>query len=275
MSDRIVYIYHLIESDTGLVRYVGKTVDPAHRLQSHRNGYTSNLHMRRWAAKMRREGRAIDMRIIRECPEWDWERAEIEEIEKQRNAGAKLLNAAAGGAGVTERLGKLIRRHRPEWGCLSRARVAKAKQARMIPATIQQPKQMSVRSAIADHIRYAVYEKYVKYTGDKTMSDLDDTFIITHLDELADHIFEGVITGPMIRESYERTVASGNVGSATAANCGSDDSAVRAQDDTAANSGEVEDRPACRCRASRKGKESIPETAANTNERAASGTAVG
>lgn len=94
----IVYIYHLIDT-AGRVRYVGKTNNPARRLEQHLSQKNAGRHLRNWIHSLHRIGAAPRMVVVRECSPDEWQQAEREEINRLRRAGAKLCNKTHGGEG--------------------------------------------------------------------------------------------------------------------------------------------------------------------------------
>ncbi|MES0207915.1 GIY-YIG nuclease family protein [Mesorhizobium sp. M0028] len=88
-------IYVLKDQD-GAVRYVGKTISPAKRLEGHTfPGKRAIYPVSRWVMELRSAGHRPVMDII----EWtdDWEKRERHWIAFYRAAGADLLNIEPGG----------------------------------------------------------------------------------------------------------------------------------------------------------------------------------
>lgn len=61
------YIYVLSDPRTKIVRYVGMSVDPKARKQSHGNAVATKP-MRTWIANLRRIGLSPEMRVVERCP---------------------------------------------------------------------------------------------------------------------------------------------------------------------------------------------------------------
>ena len=88
------FIYALEESDTCLVRYVGKTKDPYRRMIRHRNlyDYDHNLHRANWIKKVFDRGADVEMVILEEVSLPDVERVEMAWIQMLCEAGCDLTN---------------------------------------------------------------------------------------------------------------------------------------------------------------------------------------
>lgn len=99
MSNKTVYIYALRESGSDEVRYVGKTELPAERLRSHIvSGNVHSTHPKeRWIGRAVKSGRTIEMEIIEECDELDWEERETYWIAHHIAQGESLTNKHPGG----------------------------------------------------------------------------------------------------------------------------------------------------------------------------------
>lgn len=92
---KLTAIYVLLD-DEGVVRYVGKSVDPQSRMQAHCLPHSrSKTPVSCWSRSMRDRGVRPTMEII----EWveNWDTAERKWIAHYRGAGAKLLNVTDGG----------------------------------------------------------------------------------------------------------------------------------------------------------------------------------
>lgn len=94
MADGETYIYVLRDPDSGLVRYVGKTRDPAARLDQHRGcSDKTKCHRTRWLARLRREGKAPTMEVVEVVPHGgDWSGAERDWIDRGLALGWPLTN---------------------------------------------------------------------------------------------------------------------------------------------------------------------------------------
>ncbi len=89
-------IYRLRDPRDGMVRYVGKTIDPKRRLSSHiSSSYRDCRPSARWCRKLK----SLGLRPIMEVVEWtvDWELSERRMIAQYRSEGDRLLNIADGG----------------------------------------------------------------------------------------------------------------------------------------------------------------------------------
>ena len=93
-------IYGLCDPRTGVLRYVGKTVQPLpRRLRAHLSQKTED-HRGRWIAVLRAEGLVPDIFCIEEVPEDAcWREAERHAIAYYRSVGCVLTNNASGGDG--------------------------------------------------------------------------------------------------------------------------------------------------------------------------------
>jgi hypothetical protein len=94
-------IYGLIESDTGKLRYVGKTTcGLAQRLARHRK-HRDDSHRARWIAAVYARGATVAATVIETVePGDDWEAAEQRWIAHYRALGVDLVNSTAGGDGL-------------------------------------------------------------------------------------------------------------------------------------------------------------------------------
>ena len=89
-------IYALLDPRTGLVRYIGKTRNPAKRMEGHVSpGRHSRTPVAKWSRMLRGEGLRPEMMVL----EWvdDWQSAERGWIQHGRDEGVSLLNVAKGG----------------------------------------------------------------------------------------------------------------------------------------------------------------------------------
>lgn len=98
--EHVVYIYALLDPDTSLIRYIGKSIRPKERLQNHMNE-RSFCHRSHWLQSLKARGLVPEMVILEEikgeCP---WEEAERFWIARARSLGLPLTNNTNGGDGV-------------------------------------------------------------------------------------------------------------------------------------------------------------------------------
>lgn len=103
------YIYLLKDPDTDAIRYVGKTTDPARRLNAHighaRAG--KKYHVCRWIKSLLDSGKLPIMEIVDEVADEEWESVERYYISALRKSH-DLTNISDGGNGVD-----VV--HTPEW----------------------------------------------------------------------------------------------------------------------------------------------------------------
>lgn len=118
-----VYIYGLVDPETGEIRYIGKSIRPAERLQNHMNEL-SNCHRSHWLQSLKAPGLRADMVILERIDgEWPWQHSERHWIAYGRANGWPLTNNTDGGDGVPglsgpskERMASTWkgRKHKPE-----------------------------------------------------------------------------------------------------------------------------------------------------------------
>ena len=100
----MVYIYGLKCPVAGVIRYVGKSINPEKRLIAHigaalRSEY--NHHTSRWIRKLHAEGLLPQLVILQAMErEQDWRVAEREWIQRAQQAGWPITNSTAGGEGL-------------------------------------------------------------------------------------------------------------------------------------------------------------------------------
>lgn len=94
------FIYCLAEPHSGVIRYVGKSNNPAQRLRSHLKDKMS-CHRTTWLAGLSRKGLRPMLVLLEKCPEETWEERERHWIKFLRENGADLVNNTDGGEGVT------------------------------------------------------------------------------------------------------------------------------------------------------------------------------
>lgn len=127
-----VYIYALGDPETGLIRYIGKSIRPEQRIQNHINEKPTNCHRSHWLQSLKAKGLqplAILLEEIRGA--WPWQESERYWIARGRREGWPLTNNTDGGDGVTglpeKARAKMAatwrgRKHRPE--SLEKMRIA-------------------------------------------------------------------------------------------------------------------------------------------------------
>lgn len=97
-----VYIYALIDPGTGEIRYIGKSIRPAERLQNHMNE-RSNCHRSHWLQSLKARGMRADMVILERIDgAWPWQHSERRWIAYGRRNGWRLTNNTSGGDGVPD-----------------------------------------------------------------------------------------------------------------------------------------------------------------------------
>lgn len=93
------YIYTLSDPATGVVRYVGKTINPKKRLADHCSKRKSSRHKESWISSLRHKHQKPIMDII-DCVDFvAWEFWEIHYISLFRSWGFDLVNHDKGGRG--------------------------------------------------------------------------------------------------------------------------------------------------------------------------------
>jgi len=95
-----IYIYGLIDPESGELRYIGKSIDPKSRLANHMRE-VSNCHRSHWIQSLKAKGMKPDIVII-ESIRVMWPR-QVEEkywIKYFRDRGFNLVNNTDGGDGV-------------------------------------------------------------------------------------------------------------------------------------------------------------------------------
>lgn len=112
MADE-VYIYTLTDPRTGLVKYVGKTNDPAYRLRKHLTE-KNNTYKCQWVKGLKALGLQPILEIIDECSLSDWEQKERFYIRLYKAIGANLVNTLPGGEGGATMLGKKLTKEQRE-----------------------------------------------------------------------------------------------------------------------------------------------------------------
>ena len=93
-----VQIYGLFDPLTGDLRYIGKANSAASRLKGHLRETRRKTPLYLWIARLRKQGLAPCMKVLRECGPEDWQAHEVDAIGNARRSGAILLNVAEGGS---------------------------------------------------------------------------------------------------------------------------------------------------------------------------------
>lgn len=100
----MVYIYGLKCPVAGVVRYVGKSINPQKRLIAHLTGARTGAykhHTSAWLRKVIAEGLLPELVILEEIqPGKDWRAVEREWIQRAQSAGWPITNSTAGGEGL-------------------------------------------------------------------------------------------------------------------------------------------------------------------------------
>lgn len=93
----IVYIYALLDPDTGIVRYIGKSVDLTRRMNQHcRVDPASKNQRAMWIASLAAVGKTPNMIVIENCTDENWQEAERRWIAHYLPTG-NLTNTSPGG----------------------------------------------------------------------------------------------------------------------------------------------------------------------------------
>jgi GIY-YIG catalytic domain len=97
-SPGCMFIYVLVDSETLLIRYVGRTINPRKRLNQHTYPQRSkNAYLVAWVMDLRARGLKPLLQIIEEVPSEHWQERERYWIAYYREHDAPLVNIEAGG----------------------------------------------------------------------------------------------------------------------------------------------------------------------------------
>lgn len=96
-----VFLYALKEPGVdGRIRYIGKTVDCARRLQNHIvASKTRQCHRANWIQFLLRRGLRPELEMLAQIPEQAWKYWEVEYISAFKDLGYDLVNGTLGGDG--------------------------------------------------------------------------------------------------------------------------------------------------------------------------------
>lgn len=97
MTERMIYIYSLIDPRTDEVRYIGKTNDLKGRLHEHALKRDSATHKAHWVNQLRAAGLRPCMEVLEETTEAHWEERERYWIAYGKAQGWRLTNIREGG----------------------------------------------------------------------------------------------------------------------------------------------------------------------------------
>lgn len=101
-SDKIVYIYGLVDPVSNKIRYVGKSIDPEARLEQHIKDQ-SHIYKTHWIRSLLGRGLAPTCTILEIVkPGNDWEASERYWIGKGYEEGWPLTNFTSGGEGLRD-----------------------------------------------------------------------------------------------------------------------------------------------------------------------------
>src|SRR3989344_4471150 len=95
------FIYILIDPNTKLVRYVGKSNKPKRRYYKHCSKSNKNTHKVNWINKLLNENKKPILEIIDEVPIEDWQFWEVYWVSQFKTWGFNLTNNTNGGDGCT------------------------------------------------------------------------------------------------------------------------------------------------------------------------------
>lgn len=110
-NKNVVYIYSLADPRTGSVRYIGKSIDPRSRYNTHLTHARcsrENTHVSKWIKTVLAEGLKPIVNIIDVCNASNWEEREIYYIKHYKTLGCDLTNLEPGGVS-TKHVNKVAR----------------------------------------------------------------------------------------------------------------------------------------------------------------------
>lgn len=123
MDAPLIFIYGLFDPESGMIRYIGKSIRPEERLRNHMQD-KSKCHRSHWLRSLKSKGMKPGMIFLEQVSgEWPWQESERFWISYGKRNGWPLTNNTDGGDGVPglpaetrERMRKtwLGRKHRPE-----------------------------------------------------------------------------------------------------------------------------------------------------------------
>lgn len=98
---RTAFIYGLRCPLTGLIRYIGKSINPRKRLSRHLHDSRNRKgHRENWLLYLSKQGLKPTLEIIAKVPELEWEFWERSYIRLYRCLGFALVNGTDGGEGA-------------------------------------------------------------------------------------------------------------------------------------------------------------------------------
>lgn len=100
MNGKKIYIYGLCDPESGLIRYIGKSIRPNERLTNHMSDQ-GTCHRTNWLRSLKSRGLKPTLVILQELPDNAiWQDAEKAWIAYGRSQGWPLVNNTSGGDGV-------------------------------------------------------------------------------------------------------------------------------------------------------------------------------
>lgn len=101
MEAKNVFIYGLIDPETNMLRYIGKSVNPPVRLRQHISKRNKNTHKNKWIQKLIKNNLKPLLMIIDDVPKSEWVFWEIFYISYFNSIGCPLTNSTIGGDGIS------------------------------------------------------------------------------------------------------------------------------------------------------------------------------
>jgi predicted GIY-YIG superfamily endonuclease len=98
-QDKTTFIYALIDPNTQLIRYIGKSNDPQKRLYRHLKEKGTSYKVQ-WLRSLKTNGQIPEIQIIEEVLVSQWQKQECYWIAYYRQLGYDLANGTDGGDGV-------------------------------------------------------------------------------------------------------------------------------------------------------------------------------